>query len=136
MFWAHGNYELKKDSNILYVTASGPFNRETIIALKRDLPKVINELSGSPWGEIAVLKNECAYTPEALEELLKSFQDRTRKNLVAIAIVFQEAECRALARYQLESIFKLCTYLKWKFCEDIQSARSWCDAILSGSAVH
>ncbi|NMH59175.1 hypothetical protein [Alteromonas ponticola] len=131
MFWAHGSYEVKKEGQILLVDACGPFNRETIFSLDKDLISFVGQLRHAPWAEIATLKNESAYTPEALEELAKSFQDRVRNNLIAIAILFKDIESRTLSEYQLTSIFKQCDGLDWLFCESIESARDWCNRALS-----
>lgn len=78
-------------------------------------------------GEVAVLHDESAYTPDALEILKLSVQQRIEQNMQVIAIQFEQPRSRMLTEHQLLEVFNQFDTLEFAFFEsnENEKAKTW-----------
>lgn len=132
-FCPHGTFSITTQDRIVYVDATGPFNKELIRSFDTALQHCVRPLVGKPWAEVAILRLESAYTPAALIELEQSMCRRSSEGMVAIAVVFIEAESRLLIEHQLHSVFSQFGCLSYAFFDDIGPASHWCNKRMSAA---
>ena len=126
-FYPHGSFSITVQDRNLFVDATGPFNKELIRNFDQAMQRCAHPLAGKPWTEVAILRFESAYTPAALDELKASISRRISEQMVAIAIVFIEAESRLLIEHQLHSVLNQFESLSYAFFDDIETASQWCN---------
>ena len=125
-FIQHGSYRIDIVDGILLVDATGPFNEELVELFDLDLRYYVEKLNGSQWVELAVLRMESAYTPDALHTLSQSIKWRVNQGMCAIAILFVDATARSLAEHQLTHTFKKYPELHFEFFTSQPKAMMWC----------
>jgi len=125
-FIQHGNFHIDITDGVLVVDATGPFNQELIEQFNKDLSQYVDQLCDTEWVELAVLRLESAYTPDALQELSKSIQWRVSKGMRAIAILFVDPSARILSEHQLTHTFKKYPLLEFAYFDSKQAATDWC----------
>ncbi|WP_026376138.1 hypothetical protein [Aestuariibacter salexigens] len=129
-FIPHGTFSIERQGQLLLVDATGPFNHELISQLSDDLSEHEQALHHRPWVELAVMRCESAYTPEALNDLLTSMQRRHHNNMRAIAIQFEQPQSRLLTEHQLTSVLSKIAGLRFQFFDELEIAMDWCHACL------
>jgi|TARA_R110000868_G_scaffold144619_1_gene363913 hypothetical protein len=125
-FKEHGKFEIKRGDQLLFLDATGPFNGELITMLMEGLQEHVDALSPLPWAEVAIMREESAYTPEALVLLTQSIAKRIEQNLRAIAIQFDNPTSRQLTEYQLTTVFSQFKQLSFAFFDSNEDAKDWC----------
>ena len=130
-FLQHGQFSLERQGQLLLVDATGPFNHELIEQLNVELAQHEAVLSNRPWVELAVMRSESAYTPEALNDLLASMQRRHHNNMRAIAVQFEQPQSRMLTEHQLRQVFAQVSGLRCEFFDDLDDAMAWCQVRLN-----
>jgi len=79
----HGDYKIRVSNNIVHVFPVGGFNPEGIEALHKDI------VSSAPANSWVLFEHPCdtaGLTPEAVDAIVRSYQNLAKINCVAIAL--------------------------------------------------
>ncbi|RTR39493.1 hypothetical protein EKG38_06705 [Shewanella canadensis] len=80
----HGEYKIELMNNIVHVFPSGGFNEQGIIQLHKKIASIAPH--DKPWALLEHPKNIAGLTPEAVEELINSYQNLGKLNCVAAGL--------------------------------------------------
>ena len=87
-FWCvmkpHGNYKVELRHDIVHVFPVGGFNEDGIRDVREQVLLIAPK--NRPWGLFEHPKDLAGLTPEASEELLKSYQIFSKLNCIVIAL--------------------------------------------------
>jgi hypothetical protein len=123
-FTEHGVFEIKVESKLLLVDATGPFNEELIIKYKRALESCIQNLEVSTWNQIITLHQLSLFTPEAEQALTKTLMNRRARGLIASAVILLDVEGESLIKTQMSDCYNKAD-VKHQFTPSIDDAKKW-----------
>ena len=81
---AHGNYKIELIKNIVHVFPSGGFNEQGVIQLHKEIASIAPH--NMAWALLEHPKNVAGLTPEAVQELIKSYQNLSKLNCVVAGL--------------------------------------------------
>lgn len=85
-FKPHGTIESKIEGNLFIQEATGPFNKEILLAMDSVHAKARQVLvSNGPWGGLFIFKNSALASPEMLDGLKKYLVTQVARNNASIA---------------------------------------------------
>ncbi|WP_440876161.1 hypothetical protein [Thalassotalea sp. PLHSN55] len=126
-FVAHGKFDIRVESNIIALSAQGPWNIEFFDELHHELFHVAATMQEkkyaillSPIGEAIAVNNSIAYHVDFIR----------KGKAIAVAVNLEQCDFKALTKHQCGQAYKLAN-LKHAFFEDEHSARLWLEQQLS-----
>lgn len=81
---SHGNFVVELINDVVHIFPSGGFNEEGIIEIRDQV--LLIAPTDKPWGVFEHPKDLAGLTPEATQELLKSYQIYSQNNCVFVAL--------------------------------------------------
>lgn len=88
-FKAHGRIDMWMQDDLLYYTATGPFNEEVFDQLAVAQTEFLNTLTISgPWGSVVTLRNSAMSTPDGIACYTQLMQRPRPPPLEAVATAF------------------------------------------------
>ncbi|MDM7861630.1 hypothetical protein QTP81_13600 [Alteromonas sp. ASW11-36] len=88
-FAGHGEYDIKRSGNVLYVNLRGGWNEEAAIAYAKDIEQSIKPLINRPWAIISNLSDWELFTPECFPIISQLVIQAIQSGLCKEAIVSQ-----------------------------------------------
>ena len=126
MFPRHGKFHVETKSNVLLVSAIGPFNEELVQDYKAAVEAAIAQLSSYPqWGQIVILEKESLFTPDAERLLVQSLKYRKLMGLRTSAVVLHEnVTARSLIVQQMSKAYAK-DGIEFSFFDNLAEATKW-----------
>ncbi|WP_019027758.1 hypothetical protein [Colwellia piezophila] len=81
---SHGDYKIELLNDVVHIFPSGGFNEEGIREVRDKVLLIAPTIK--PWGLFEHPKDLAGLTPEAAEELLKSYQMFSNRNCIVVAL--------------------------------------------------
>ena len=81
---SHGDYKVELINDIVHIYPVGGFNAEGILDVRGSVLSIAP--TDRPWGLFEHPKDLAGLTPEASDELLKSYQEFSEHNCIAVAL--------------------------------------------------
>jgi len=81
---AHGEYRIEVIENIVHVFPTGDFNAQGISALHKEISELAPK--GKAWALFEHPYNYAGLTPEAIDELIQSYNNLAKINCVVAAL--------------------------------------------------
>ena len=125
-FAPHGSYRAWRDGAIVYVEATGPFNKEIIEEFRRLTLPIFAELPPNrPQATILIQRVSAMATPEAIEETRRNANlVEQRHARVALAYVMgPDVEGREIMEIRLREVFA--DHPAFEIFETVEEATAW-----------
>jgi len=120
----HDHYTIEQSGNVLIVDAKGPFNKETAKEYHDDITRLVETMSGEPWGSLITFRGNTVFTPDAELQLTETTRYRQKRGMVAIAAVILNSAYADIQQMQLQRIYRDCG-ITFHVFSDTESAKDW-----------
>jgi hypothetical protein len=100
-----GQYELRRDADLIHVRSTPEFNLEAARQYSLDMNALIEQMPAK-FGVLVEFEAAPVIAPEVEESMRKSAWERAQRGMVAVAFVAQKADGLAVARGQWERIYE------------------------------
>jgi len=126
-FKSHGRAEFERQGQILICHATGPFNKELVLALATVEPKLQAIISDGNWADITVLKGSALATPDALSTLSEYLKSLTEQGVISCASALVITEQTEGFRFTIPHIINAFadTGTELKLFKNLEEAKAW-----------
>lgn len=119
-----GQFQIRRDKNILVVDAHGPFSEETSQQYVDQMYKSCDEFNGEPWGLLITFYGKSVFTPDVEQALIDVTKYRMERGMIANASVIINSSSADIQQMQLRRVYQSCN-LTFHVFSDLVSAKRW-----------
>lgn len=122
-FEEHGTFQVKVENGILFVDATGPFNKELVTKYRSALDDCYQVLKNTHWHQIITLHKTSLFTPEAATELTESLKYRKKIQLDRCAVVIK-SEIENIVKDQMSRCYDTAR-VTHQYFDALEDAKAW-----------
>ena len=120
-----GQYELRREGDLICVRSTPEFNLEAARQYALDMNELIGQMPAK-FGVLVEFEAPPVIAPEVEESMRKSAWERAQRGMVAVAFVATNVDGLAVARGQWERIYEGLA-VSFRIFREAEPAREWLD---------
>jgi len=124
----HGSYEMKRQDQLIVITALYAFNKEGILKWAQDYKALVETIKDEPWACLCDITQWELFTPDAWD-VIDEVNHWCNANNLKYLVFICDSDIELVQQDMLNKSHSVMTNVRVKFCDNIQEAYNWLDSL-------